>query len=69
MEEEEERMEGNPLRKIFFKFRKLHHPPSPFFFLLIGTDWTLLLPSADSGGGGCHWGWTGSGSNQILKCS
>lgn len=31
-------------------FQKLHHP-TPFFFLLIGTGWTLLLPSAGIGGG------------------
>lgn len=46
-------MEGNPLRNVFEK-RKLSNtaPPPPPFFLLIGTGWTLLLPSAGIGGGG-----------------
>lgn len=70
MEEEEERVEGNPLRNFFFKSFKNCITPTPFF-LLIGTDWTLLLPSADSGEGGR--GATGVGlgsvSNQTLKRS
>lgn len=48
-------------------FQKLHHP-TPFFFLLIGTGWTLLLPSAGMGGGATGVG-LGSDSNQILKLS
>lgn len=40
----------------------------PLFFLLIGTGWTLLLPSAGIGGGATGVG-LGSDSNQILKLS
>lgn len=70
--EEEDRREGNPLRN-FFKKRKLSKsaPPHPLF-LLIGTGWTLLFPSAGMVcvcGGHGRGGGLGSDSNQILELS
>lgn len=58
MEEEEERMEGNPLRKFFLKSFKNCITPTPFSFNRNRLDPSAPL-SRQWGVGGCQWGWTG----------